>query len=231
MDGADASVVRAWDFSGAEEVQQGLDALRLQREAQCMQCRERGGRHAVMRALPRFPPQLGSSDDEHAVVDADVDMDAHGGNPMGIDKADQPSSSQGGPESFNGLRFGSAAAHVYQHGQRISHSRALDREQHRCGPSWRDEQWRASESQASWREHSGAADKCSMSCSLPARQGRQRASMVSGNGGRQIRPLPPLLMRTSGCCAEAEAARISRMTSWDIQRPRNSNHEGIKAAG
>ena len=58
MDGADASVVRAWDFSGAEEVQQGLDALRLQREAQCMQRRERGGRHAVRRALPRFPSML-----------------------------------------------------------------------------------------------------------------------------------------------------------------------------
>ena len=220
-------MVRAWDFSGAEEVQQRLDALRLQREAQRVQRRERGERHAGRRALPRFPPQLGSSDDEHA----DVDMDAHEGNPMEIDTAGQPSSSQGGPESLNGLEFGSAAAHVHQHGHRVAIPGAFDREQRPCGPSWRDEQWRASDLQASWRGHNGAADERSMSRSLPARLGGQRAGSGSAGGGRQIRPLPPPLVRASGCCAEAEAARISRMTSWDIQRPRRSSQEGIKAAG
>ena len=39
---ADASMVRAWDFSGAEEIQQRLDALRLQRDAQRSERRERG---------------------------------------------------------------------------------------------------------------------------------------------------------------------------------------------
>ena len=39
------SVVRAWDFSGAEEVQARLDATKLQRAQQRAQRRERG-RHA-----------------------------------------------------------------------------------------------------------------------------------------------------------------------------------------
>lgn len=220
-------MVRAWDFSGAEEVQQRLDALRLQREAQRVQRRERGGRHAGRRALPRFPPQPGSSDDELV----DVDMGAHGGDPMEIDQVDRPSSSQGGPESLKSLEFGSAAAHVHQHGQDVAIPGPLDGKQHPCGPSWRNEQRRASDLQASWREHGGAEDECSTSRSLPARLGRQWAGSGSAGGGRQIRPLPPPLVRASGCCAEAEAARISRMTSWDIQRPRRSSHEGIKAAG
>lgn len=42
---ADMSVVRAWDFSGAEEVQARLDATKLQRAQQRAQRRERG-RHA-----------------------------------------------------------------------------------------------------------------------------------------------------------------------------------------
>ena len=82
-----------------------------------------------------------------------------------------------------------------------------------------------------WSVVGGAPSEDVLSRSLPARLGTPRAGSGSSASGRQIRPLPPPLVRASGCCIEAGAARVSRMTSWDIQRPRRSNSDSVKAAG
>ena len=85
--------------------------------------------------------------------------------------------------------------------------------------------------QRSWPVETGAPREDALSRSLPARLGTPRAGSGSSAGGRQMRPLPPPLVRASGCCIEAGAARVSRMTSWDIQRPRRSSSDSVKAAG
>ncbi len=187
-----------------------MDALKLQREQQRTERRERG-RHAGRRLQPRFPPQLDSSDDDE---DADVD----GAHRDGISHA-QPGVDQ------------SAARNADSHYAQDSSGSA-------AGSHMRDNPQGPGAAvgipsglRASWMGNGAAAGEQAMSRSLPARLGAQRAGWASGAGPRQARPLPPPLVRASGCCAEAEAARVSRMTSWDIQRPRRSSGEGVKASG
>lgn len=210
---ADASMVRAWDFSGAEEIQQRLDALRLQRDAQRSERRERG-RYAGRRLQPRFPPQLDSSeeeDDEHTCGIRPQD---------GVDPRDTPCAAR---DDTRASRFSTGAENSHQNTGPSSIPVPVSRGA--ASAAWDSQQCMAPGSRASWSGDSGAPGKEAMSRSLPAQLGS------SGSGARQIRPLPPPLVRASGCCAEAEAARISRMTSWDIQRPRRSSAEGVKAAG
>jgi len=200
--GADASMVRAWDFSGAEEVQQRLDALKQQKEQQRAERRERG-RYAGRRLQPRFPPQLDSSEEEDA--DGDTDM-IH--SPARAEHSDAADSSHCPQESCSRACVNAAGgSQIASTGMNIPSS-----------------------SRTSWTCDSAAESGRGMSRSLPARLGPQQAGSGSAAAARQIRPLPPPLVRASGCCAEAEAARINRMTSWDIQRPRRVNGEGAKAA-
>ena len=207
--GADASMVRAWDFSGAEEVQQRLDALRLQRQQQRVERRERG-RHAGRRLQPRFPPQLDFSDDEDADGDesgmdhAHNNMDhsvAVGRTPEGSHCTQASCSSIMDPQRTSGPQGAGSGMGIP------------------CG------------SRESWTGDGAAAGEQALSRSLPARLGPQRAAWGGAAGPRQNRPLPPPLVRASGCCVEAEAARVSRMTSWDIQRPRRGGGEGVRANG
>lgn len=207
--GADASMVRAWDFSGAEEVQQRLDALRLQREQQRAERRERG-RHAGRRLQPRFPPQLDSSEDEDADRDESGMVHAH-------DDVDHSATVDRTPE---GSHWAQDSCSSVMDPQRASGSQ---------GPG--TGMGIPSRLCASWTGDGAAADEHTLSRSLPARLGPQRAGWGGTAGPRQNRPLPPPLVRASGCCVEAEAARVSRMTSWDIQRPRRSSGEGVKASG
>ena len=209
--GADASMIRAWDFSGAEEVQQRLDALRLQREAQRTERRERG-RHAGRRLQPRFPPQPDSSDD--GGDDADEAGDSMGHAQDGVDQS----------AAACRVPHGSHCAQDCQ-GNMMDSQREPDCQVAATGmgvPSC---------SRASWAGDGAASGEQAMSRSLPARLGPQRAGWGSTAGLRQVRPLPPPLVRASGCCVEAEASRVSRMTSWDIQRPRRASGEGVKASG
>ena len=205
-------MVRAWDFSGAEEVQQRLDALRLQREAQRTQRRERG-RHAGRRLQPRFPPQPDSSDEDGDNADEAGD---------GASVAAQDGTSQSAAACA--VSEDTLCAQDSQ-GNMMGSQRDAD-----CQVAGRG-MGIPNRGHASWTGDDAAAGEQAMSFSLPARLGVQRAGWGSTAGPRQVRPLPPPLVRVSGCCAEAEAARISRMTSWDIQRPRRSSGEGVKVSG
>ena len=204
-------MVRAWDFSGAEEVQQRMDALKLQREQQRTERRERG-RHAGRRLQPRFPPQMDSSDE---------DADMNGTNEDGIS---HPQLGVDQPAAIHRIPDGSLCAQD-SCGSAVHSHRGADPQGSGTGMGI------PSGSRASWTGDGAAASEQVMSRSLPARLGPQRAGWASAAGPRQARPLPPPLVRASGCCAEAEAARVSRMTSWDIQRPRRSSGEAVKASG
>ena len=294
MPGADMSVVRAWDFSGAEEVQARLDATKLQRAQQRAHRRERG-RHAgrcrpssctclvpacrachqsvapsmlaslasctaapqvehlrppllqcictlccgdpgasmnkysfahvcCRRLQPRFPPQWDTSEDE-----ASAEHHSQSGEDLPDSPCMAPDGSHCAEVASSELRSSLRAASQHQGGEGI-HIPGQDSHEAECA-SRNDSLHREADQQNSWSFESGGPSADVLSRSLPARLGTQRAGSGSSAGGRQIRPLPPPLVRASGCCIEAGAARISRMTSWDIQRPRRSSSESVKAAG
>lgn len=230
---ADAAMVRTWDFSEANEVQERLDALRAARNAQRAQRRERGARGG--RRNPRFPPAQDSdsgSGDEH-------DADMH---------ADHDSMEPTSSSSDSRLNQGSQA----------ERSSPWD-EPSRGSGEWRDVQGSEADEQgsaAAFQRHrislhpgcreqpidDGMANVASseqhLSRSLPALLPYAGEDSACSGRSPPLRALPPPVVRsTPGSMSEIDRQR-SRMTSWDILRPRTvlekehkSGGDGIRVAG
>ena len=184
-------------------------------QSACLCCR---------RLQPRFPPQWDTSGDEdsceHTLQNGEDLLDLPCMAPDGSHCAGEVSSEP---------RAGPGAISQHQGGEGM---RIPGQESQEAASASRNDRLRSeADQQRSWSVNGGAPSEDALSRSLPARLGPPRAASGSSAGGRQIRPLPPPLVRASGCCIEAGAARVSRMTSWDIQRPRRSNSDSVKAAG
>ena len=230
-DVSDSSVVRTWDFSEANEVQERLDALRAMREAQRAQRKERGSRKA-----PRFPPQWSSE------------------SGSGDEQDTEPCARQDSMGSVDGLRASRSA----------SHARAV----HKCPweeGSQDSGEWRDLEASGGSEQGSGGRYHCHSISLQPGCRGEPREDKASGCDGstQQLSRslpatfpgagseaacfgrslptcahVPPRVLRLASVSAsEAERGR-SRMTSWDILRPRSvldkeqkGSGDGIKVAG
>ena len=176
------------------------------------------------RLQPRFPPQWDTSGDEdiceHDSQNGEDLLDSPCMAPDGSHCAGEASSEpQASPRA--------KSQHQGSEGMRIPGQET----QEAASASQRDSLPTEVDQQRSWSVAGGAPSEDVLSRSLPAHLGTPRAGSGSAAGGRQIRPLPPPLVRASGCCIEARAAQVSRMTSWDIQRPRRSSSDSVKAAG
>ena len=227
-------MVRTWDFSDANEVQERLDALRAARDAQRVQRRVRGGRGG--RKTPRFPPAPDSnsgSEDEHA-ADRHADHD-------GVAAATTTTSSSRSNQTQE------------------AEGRGPWDEPSRGSGEWRDVQGSEANEQGSsvifqrhrislhpgYREQPRDVDlSCPVSLEQQVPRSLRAAFPHAGAEGTclgrspPLRALPPPVLRsTPGSTSEVDHQR-SRMTSWDILRPRavlDKEHkeggDGIKVAG
>ncbi len=221
---SDAATVRAWDFSEANEVQERLDALRATREAQRAQRRERGGRAG--RKSPRFPPPSdsvsGSGDEE---------------------EISEPCAPQCSAEPADACRRSSSVPVV-----RAGHACPWE-EGSRGSGEWRDLEASGGSEQGSRARyhchsislqpgcseryaHEAGSSSCSssqLSQSLPG--AFPRGSLEAASLGRSppmCAHVPPPVLRSASVSAERGR---SRMTSWDILRPRTVLDKEQKGGG
>ncbi|CAL8466377.1 g5913 [Coccomyxa elongata] len=231
--GSDAATVRTWDFSEANEVQERLDALRAARDAQRAQRRERGARGG--RKNPRFPPAQdsdSSSGDEHnADMHADHDSmePASSSSDSRLNRVSQAERSSPWDEPSRG----SGEWRDVQGSEADEQGSAAAFQRHRISlhPGCREQPVDDGlSSLASSEQH--------LSRSLPASLSYAGAEGACSGRSPPLRALPPPVLRSPhGSTSEVDRQR-SRMTSWDILRPRavldkehKSGGNGIKVAG
>lgn len=225
--------MRTWDFSEANEVQERLDALRAARDAQRVQRRERGARGG--RKNPRFPPAQNSDSDSGDEHDTNMHADHDSMEPAFSRRSstlnrvsqaersspwDEPSRGSGDWRDVQGSEAnqgGSDAA--FQH-HRIS-----------LHPGCREQPGDDGLSGHVRLEQQ-------LPRSLPASFPRAGAEGACFGRSPPLRALPPPLLRSEPGPTEQVDRQRSRMTSWDILRPRavldkerKSGGDGIKVAG
>lgn len=226
---SDATTVKTWDFSEANEVQERLDALRAARYAQRAQRRERGGRGSS-RKTPRFPPAPASNPGSADEQDADMQMAEHDSkDPAAAASPNSTcSSNKAGScdpwhdDSLDWRDLGDVEACEGGRRARIHcHSVSL---------------------QPGWSEHCEAECSCGgpencLSRSLPVAVPRSTQEAASFVRSPPWHAPPPLQHSASTSASEADSRR-NRMTSWDILRPRSvlekeqkGSRQGIKVGG
>jgi hypothetical protein len=207
-------VVKTWDFSEANEVQERLNALRAAKEAQRAQRRQRG----AQRRSPRFPPQHDADSDSEG-DDQDASQDVYMDAKNGCQTHKHASNAEmAGPELMDDVGMAPRNRRLANPGSDLLVVRGS--------------QYGSDERLGVHVSEEGCFGKAGARFGI-----RCTAAEVShGRSPPAGRPLPPPLLRSVGGAREGSPA--CRMTSWDILRPRSvldkehrEGREGVKAAG
>ena len=236
---ADAAAVRAWDFSGAEGLQERADARRAARDGQRSLRRQRGGAQPGGRT-PRFPPPPGSC----SCSDEDDDNDADGCDGVHESTRHAAAEQARSPEEAGSAREGCGggaasrcgdcdtiyadlARQEASSGERGGGGNAAHVAERKRGSSW------GAPGSTSLGPAALPSPPCAElcgdgGCMREGCAGGNANSSSTGRAGPARRGVPPPVVAPPGL----RRAGLARMTSWDILRPQQKGlRDGIKVSG